>query len=79
MINKSFDSHAYFVLNEEAYVPPIHKTAHIKKVICKLFIKNGYKSGTITLFPTCKERAIIAIPILKACPVKRIVPIVAEA
>jgi hypothetical protein len=42
-------------------------------------MKPEYNSGVINLFPVESEIAIVAIPMLNACPVSLIVPIVADA
>jgi hypothetical protein len=38
-----------------------------------------YNSGVINRFPIDSEIAIVAMPMLNACPVSLMVPIVAEA
>ena len=42
-------------------------------------MKSGYTSAVIRVFPTKIEIIIMVIPILMDWPVRRIVPVVAEA
>ena len=61
-------------LDKEAKIPKKHVTAKIMNEICTLFVNKPDRAGLNCAFPICKSIIRVAIAILSAWPICRIVP-----